>query len=289
MTDPRVPARLDRPALERVLQRAAELQAAERDIGEGLSPDEVLALGKEVGIPSQYLRQAILEDQSRSVVPAPEGFADELLGPGEITAVRVVRGDPANAERALLDWMQKHELLVLQRQQPGRISWERLAGFQAAMRRGLSSFESSRAKFMLDRVDLVRAVITPLEDGYCHVSLTASLRQARGGLLGGAAVLGTAGVVGGGILVALQAIWFATLAPVAVGVALGWAVTRRFRPVVDRTQLGLERVLDYVEGAAVKPGHELPPRGAGLLELVTGEFRKALGTGRPPRVERGDR
>jgi hypothetical protein len=289
MTDPRVPARLDRPALERILQRAAELQAAERDIGEGLSPDEVLELGREVGIPGQYLRQAMLEDQSRSALPAPAGIADELLGPGEVTAVRVVRGDQASAERALLDWMQKHELLVLQRQQPGRITWERLAGIQAVLRRGMSSFESSRAKFMLDRADLVRAVIMPLEDGYCHVSVMASLRRARSGFLGGGVTLGAAGLVSSSILVALQAIWFAAVAPAAIGMTLGWVVARCFRPVVDRTQLGLERVLDYVEGAAVKPAHEPPPRGAGLLELVSGELRKALGTGRSPRPERGDR
>ncbi|MBS1241403.1 MAG: hypothetical protein H6R40_830 [Gemmatimonadetes bacterium] len=281
MTDPRVPARVDRAALERILQRAAELQAAEHDIGDGLMPDDVLALGKEVGIPAQYLRQAMLEDQSRSGLQEPSGLADETVGPTEVTAVRVVRGGQEGAERALLDWMQKNELLVVQRHQPGRITWERMAGMQAAMRRGLSTLDARRAKFVLDRADLVRATVTPLEDGYAHVSLTASLRRARGGFIGGSATLGGAGVVGSGVLVALNAVWFVALAPVATGVLLGWVVTRRFRPIVDRTLLGLERALDYVEGAAVKPAHDLPPRGAGLLELVTGELRKALSPGRP--------
>ena len=97
MTDPRVPARVDRAALERILQRAAELQAAEHDVGDGLMPDDVLALGKEVGIPAQYLRQAMLEDQSRSGLPEPSGLADETVGPAEITAVR------PDLERAFLD------------------------------------------------------------------------------------------------------------------------------------------------------------------------------------------
>jgi hypothetical protein len=281
MTDSQVPARLDRGALERILQRAAELQAAEHDIGEGLTPEEVLSLGKEVGIPAQYLRQAMLEDQSRVGPTPPAGLADQVLGPAEVSAVRVVRGTPEGAERALLEWMQKHELLVVQRQQPGRITWERMAGMQAAMRRGLSSLDARRAKFVLDRVDLVRATFTPLEDGYVHVGLTASLRQARGGYIGGSVALTSTGVAGSAVLVALNAIWFAAVAPVAVGVLAGWAVTRRFRPVVDRTVLGLERALDYVEGAAVKPVHELPPRGPGLLDLVTGELRKALSSGRP--------
>ena len=40
------PARIDRAALERIIQRAAELQTSEREIGDSLTPDEVLALGK---------------------------------------------------------------------------------------------------------------------------------------------------------------------------------------------------------------------------------------------------
>ena len=65
--------------------------------------------------------------------------------------------------------MDKNELLVLQRHQPGRISWERMTGMQAAMRRGMSTFEGARARFMLARADVIRATITPLEDGFCHV------------------------------------------------------------------------------------------------------------------------
>ena len=42
------PARIDRAALERILQRATELQAAERDPGRDMTPEELLALGKEV-------------------------------------------------------------------------------------------------------------------------------------------------------------------------------------------------------------------------------------------------
>jgi hypothetical protein len=158
-----------------------------------------------------------------------------------------------------------------------------MTGMQAAMRRGLSSLEARRAKFMLDRAELVRATIAPLEDGYVHVSVTASLRQARAGLLGGAITLGTVGLVGSGVLVALNAWWLVAIAPVAAGLGIGWTVTRHYRPAVSRALLGLERALDYVEGAAVKPVHELPPRGSGLLDLVTGELRKALSAGRGER------
>ena len=63
---PPAPAQWDRSALDRILQRAAELQAHERDIGDSLTPDEVLALGREVGIPGRYLQQAMLEERVRA-------------------------------------------------------------------------------------------------------------------------------------------------------------------------------------------------------------------------------
>lgn len=291
MTDGQVPARVDRAALERILQRAAELQASEHDVGEGLTPEEVVKLGDEVGIPGRYLRQAMLEEQSRLPGRAAQGVADRLMGPDDVGAARVVRGDADAAELALLEWMSKNELLNIQRQQPGRISWERMTGMQAAMRRGISTFEGARARFMLARADVVRATITPLEAGFCHVALTAGLGSARRGFLGGAATLGAAGVLGSGVLTALSAVWFVALLPVVGGAGLAWLVTRSYRPIADRTQLGLERALDYVEGHAIKPAHELPDRSPGLLEMLTTEVRKAITSGAltPPTRKPRDR
>ena len=62
------PNRLDRTALDRVLQRAAEMQASETDVGEGLTEREVLDLGQQVGIPQRFLQQAMLEERSRVTV-----------------------------------------------------------------------------------------------------------------------------------------------------------------------------------------------------------------------------
>ena len=73
-----LPAPIDRAALERIIQRAAELQTAEREIGEGLTTDEVLALGREVGIPGRYLQQALLEERTRS--PFEVGPPDSWRG-----------------------------------------------------------------------------------------------------------------------------------------------------------------------------------------------------------------
>jgi hypothetical protein len=274
-----VPARVDRAALERILQRAAELQASEHDVGEGMTPDEVVKLGDEVGIPGRYLRQAMLEEQSRLPGRESKGLIDHTVGPDDVAAARVVRGDAESAERALLEWMSKNELMVLQRQQPGRLSWERMTGVQAAMRRGMSTLEGAKARFMLSRANVVRATITPLEAGFCHVTVSAELRGTRAGYLGGMATVGGSGAVASGVLVALNAFWIVAALPVVAGAGLAYIVSRQFRPIVERTQLGLERALDYVEGNAIKPSHQLPDRQPGLIELITTEMRKAISSG----------
>lgn len=181
----RLPARIDREAFDRVIKRAAELQAHGRDIGEGLTEDEVLALGKEVGIPEAQLRQALLEEQTRVAAPAPSGLADRWAGPATVLAERVVQGTPESIGLALTAWFSEHEVLVVQRSTAQRISWEQASGFASAMKRMGWSFNANRAKPFLDRAELVTGLITPLEPGFCHVTLVAQLGKARSGYLAG--------------------------------------------------------------------------------------------------------
>src|SRR3989442_10219017 len=116
------PARIDRAALERIIQRAAELQTADRDIGEELTPDQVLALGREVGIPGRYLQQALLEERTRLVAIQPSGTWERIAGPAQVAAQRAVPGTVADVEAALLEWLEEKELFCGQRRQPGRIT-----------------------------------------------------------------------------------------------------------------------------------------------------------------------
>ena len=88
-----VPAPIDRAALERIIHRAAELQTADREIGEGLTTDQVLALGREVGIPGRYLQQALLEERTRMVQAGPEGLLGRTVGPAAISAQRVIQAE----------------------------------------------------------------------------------------------------------------------------------------------------------------------------------------------------
>jgi hypothetical protein len=270
------PARIDRAALERIIQRAAELQTAEREIGDSLTSDELIALGKEVGIPGRYLQQALLEERTHLGTASGGGLFERLAGPGQITAQRVVANDPQTVEQLLLQWMERNELLCVQRQQPGRITWEPLGGMQAAFRRSTAAFGSGKRPFMLSRAATVSATMLALESGYSHVTLTADtsrLRSEHVGVAAGAAGVGIAVTAG---LVALGALLPLALLPLPIVLGGSYALVRRYGPAVARIHLGLERALDFLEQGTAQVQHELPERTAGILGLLADEVRKAL-------------
>jgi hypothetical protein len=270
------PARIDRAALERIIQRAAELQTADRDIGEELTPEQVLALGREVGIPGRYLQQALLEERTRVVAVRPAGTWDRIAGAAQVVAQRAVPGTPAAVEAALAEWMEEKELFCVQRQQPGRITWEPLGGVAAAVRRSTAAFSRGSAAMMLARADTVSATILALETGWCHVVLTAETGTARSQFLGGGAAVVGAGAVGAGLMVVLGALVPVALIPVPVALGIGYGVARQYRSTLARIQLGLERTLDQLEHGAAAVERQLPRRPAGLLGMLAEEIRRSL-------------
>jgi hypothetical protein len=269
-----VPARIDRAALERIIRRAAELQTAEREVGETVSSEELISLGREVGIPVRYLQQALLEERSPLGVPTAPGLVDRVAGPGQASAQRVVPIEADQAEQALLRWMERNELLCVQRQQRGRISWEPLGGFQAAVRRSAAALGAGKQPFMLSRAATVSATILGLESGYSHVTLVADASKVRNEYLAGGTALAGAGAASTAAMIALGALLPVALIPLPLAAGVGYTVLRRFRPAVARMQLGLERALDALESGAGNPARS--PERTGLVGLLTDELRKAL-------------
>jgi hypothetical protein len=265
--------RIDHAALERIIRRAAELQTSERDVGEALTTDEVLALGREVGIPGRYLQQAMAEERTRVSVQDPAGWLDRIAGPGTVVAQRVVQASVERVQMALNRWMDEHELLCVQRQQPGWVTWEPVRGFQAAIRRSTAALGGKRP-FMLGRADTVTATITQLEAGFCHVALSAEMRGARKQAITGGTAVATIGGVSTGIMLALGAMTAVALVPLPGAIAIAYTVLRQNAPRVQRVQLGLERALDDLEqgGLGALPGG----RGPSIMGLVADEVRKAL-------------
>jgi hypothetical protein len=273
---PPAPAQWDREALDRILKRATELQAQERDTGESMTPDEVLKLGRDVGIPARYLQQAMLEERVRTGVVTPSGLLDRLIGPAVCTASRVVRGDPEAVEEALAAWMDANELVAIERRQPGRISWEPLRGMQVAFRRSAAVLGSSKRPFMLSRASRITGGVTPLEPGYCHVTLNADLRPTRGSFLGGVGAVTIFGAAASAVLTVMSPFWLIALVPLPLVVGLDWVIVRQYAPVRERTQLGLERALDHLEQGVHQRPAELPSGRPGIVGLIAEEIRKAL-------------
>ena len=132
---------LDRTAIERVLARASELQATSKNSepGEALTETQLIEIGKEAGISSTTLTQALAEERSRIAVPVEQGFIASITGPAVASASRTVRGTPAEVLAAVDSWMQREECLRVQRRFPDRITWEPRSGFFGQLQRSLGA------------------------------------------------------------------------------------------------------------------------------------------------------
>jgi hypothetical protein len=243
---------IDRKALERIVRRAAELQAGSQDVGEGLTSKEVLALGKDVGIPEGYLRQAMLEEQTRSADEESVGTWAWLTGPRAVSAHRVVPGDRATVERALNRWMTDEELLQPRRQYADRTTWEPKAGAFASIQRAISG----RRRYSLASAAQIASQVVALEPGFCLVRLEADVSQQRRNRISGGMVLATIGwgMTGAAVLIAppLALAQILTMLP-GVGLTVGGAaIARTHRNANERVQIGLEQVLDRLERGDVR-------------------------------------
>ena len=260
---------ISREALDRIVQRAAELQTGERDIGDGLTEEELIALGKDVGIPGRYLKQALLEERTRLTEDATKSWS--LGGPKRIATHRVVPGDRGSVERALSLWMEDQELLRVKRRYPDRTTWERQVGFMASMQRGL---KAGGKTYDLTRASEISGQVTPLESGFCHVQLVADIRNLRNAHLGGAAGLVTAGATGTGLAFALGVLLPVAILPAAVLSIAALPVLAGNRAQSERIHVALEQVLDRLERGEIRPEHALPgPRASAFLRIAD-EIRK---------------
>lgn len=243
---------LHRAALERVLLRAAELQASSADVPEALSEQELVALAGEVGISPAALRQALAEERMRVVLPEERGILAAVAGPAAFAAARLVPGNAKDVLAAIDRAFQRDENLAERRRFPDRIVWGPRGGLSGAIR-GIARLDGRG--FPLGRADEVAATVVDSAPGKAHVRIEASLAERRAGTVRTAAFGVTAGLAGAAILVALNV--FAPVAVLAGGVvAFGsaWLARRGYRRDAGKVQLALEQALDRLEfGEPRKP------------------------------------
>jgi hypothetical protein len=245
---------LDRTTIERVLARAAELQASSGsdDGEENLSESQLIEIGKEVGISSTTLTQALAEERSRVAVPEDQGLFSSITGPAVATASRAVRGTPSEILTSLDSWMQRDECMQVQRRFPDRVTWEPRAGWLGVIQRG---FNVSGRGYYLCRASQVAATVVPIEGGRVLVRLDADLSESRnarlkvgGGLFAGGVIgAGAAGSLATLAQVAFIAVGGIVLIPLLIGTAAAYQVAKRHRQLALRVQLALEQTLDRLE------------------------------------------
>ncbi|MFI5207796.1 MAG: hypothetical protein ACHQX4_07235 [Gemmatimonadales bacterium] len=248
--------RIDREALERIIQRAAELQAGEMDTGESMTESELLKLGADVGIDGRFLRQAMYEQAAGGAVE--RGFVARWFGPGRVFASRVVAGDKPHLEDALAQWMTEGEALTVKRRMPDRTVWEQQKGFLANMKRG---FGVGGRSYHLARAVDITVVVTPLEAGFCHVELSADVSQRRSTAVAVGVAGGTAIAMLGVIVLAISAqhpllLDMVASVPIAAGAAIPYLSGKSHRKRNDQMQLALEQILDRLEHGEIKPRHK---------------------------------
>jgi hypothetical protein len=259
---------LDRAALERVLARASELQAGTGDAGESMTEEQLIELGKEVGLSPEHVRQAIAEEATRVAVQ-PEGSTPSgVFGPMTAWTQRVIAGSQADVLARVDGYMQNEECLTVRRRFADRITWEARRDIVGSIRRG---FGIGGRRYALARADETGATVVPVDSGRVLVRLDATFAESRRrSVLGGGSLAG-AGLVGGGGLVAVAATFPGSSMPIAMLIGGAWAamggagfaaVAKSYRSSVKHAQLALEQALDRLE-------HGEPPRRNSLFDVVS--------------------
>jgi hypothetical protein len=260
-----LPVTLSRDALERVLARAAELQAGALEPNEGMTEGQLIALGHEVGIGPSEIRQALAEERTRVVVP--DG-GQRWFGPGVVVASRVIRGTPADLLGRLDQWMQREEALRSKRRFVDRVTWEGRTGVLASLQTGLNL---SGRPYSLFGASEVGATVVAVDSDRCLVKLDADFSDRRRGSVALGASAAGVGTLGSAGLLAWSASIPGSSLLIAGLVAAGWTgagvgllalAARQQRRRMERALLALEQILDRLERG------EAPKRPGSIAELI---------------------
>jgi len=250
MSDPTRPKPLarsiDRASLERVLARAAELQSGAGETGEEFSEEQLLELGKEVGLSPQNIRQALAEERTRSDVPDDEsGVAATLFGPSRVSASRTVPGKAGEVLATIDAWMQRQELLIVKRYHPDRIVWEPRQDFLVGIKR---AFKVGGRDYALSHAFEVSATVMAVDETRAQVGLDADFRNGRTRSVQQTAASSLVGAGATASLFFMGVTALVAAAPVVIVPVIGIAGARAFQGrVVTRAHLALEQLLDRLE------------------------------------------
>lgn len=237
----------------------------------------MISLAHEVGIPEAHFRQALLEERTRSALPAERGLVQWLAGPRRIGAARTIAGEQHRIEAALQHWMAEGELLSVKRRFPQQITWEPKQGAVASIRRALSF---GGRGYLLTRAREVGGQVIAVDPGRCHVQLVADLSNTVTERFGTAtAVFGTgaaASIIGTFLGVTAPVVFV----PAIVTAMLAFGVFHNRRQEVERVHVALEQILDRLEHGEIEVQQQQlkGPRPSAFVRIAD-ELLKQLGPG----------
>jgi len=190
-----------------------------------------------------------------------------------VAAGRLIGRPRSEVEAALHAWLAQGELLQIKRRYPDQVTWEAQHGYLASVKR---AFGSGGRRYVLARAREVGSAVVEVDQGGCHVQLTADLSNALRQHLSGAAVLGAFGLAATAVGLTLEVLVPFAWLPAVAGVALALATARRQRRRAEETQVALEQILDRLEHGEADWERR---RGAlaGPLGRVAEELRRTLG------------
>jgi hypothetical protein len=234
---------LDRVTAERVLARALELAgtelAADAGTRRGLTPDQLAAIGAELGIDEVYVQRALAEVLSS---PPRVRALDR-----SVAASRHIELPPAECERILAAWFEGPDgLRALRRLGPELAIWAPRSGVVAGTRAAIA--RAGGADLDLREARDVTTVIEPVGPTGSVVRLEARVKRdyaALAGVVGGG---GTAAAVAAGAV-----IWWPLAAGIPVALAAGYGFLRAQRSESELVAMALERRLDAVGAGNVPP------------------------------------
>lgn len=253
-SSPGTPFDVPADQLERIIARASVLQHAAGNVeGRKLSEKEIVAIGQEVRLDPEYVRQALAEYRADSLVPpAPDDhpLLARILGPAHARVRRVMRGQPGEVHREFERRLRSEERMRPVRQRASESLWEPDSSWTSKITRALD-FEGRG--YELAQLQSISIATAPASTDQTMVTLTADLSDARkeqlvGWGFGLAAVAFY--VVMGGPLLSEASRWllaapltFGGIAIAAVAIHVSLNSKRR------RAALLLEGLLDQLEVA----------------------------------------
>ncbi len=255
------PARADR-----ILRRAIELQT-DSDYDDARVDVETLnRVADELGVHRDIVAKALAEELSRPDHVPPDGLAERVFGPKQISDQILVTATRPEAETNIADWMTRHEGLQVTRTTPQTTVWTKRASPVNSLRQGLKIAQGTGA---LRSVKVAHRVET-ITDNQHVITLRASTAPAYWtglGLAASGAVVGLGLFIGLGIGVGMLVGLAAGLGALIVQVGAGVIAARSW---IGQIRRGLGRALTGIAHPELTNQDTV---GQAVVDII-GQFKK---------------